>query len=822
MLQSVDASAMQQWVDSVMQQLTPDQRLGQLLMPQIVGGYTPEVKGRIVQQLSKYHVGGVFFSKGTIASQAQLTRYAQQQSASHIQYSGGLPLLVGIDGEWGLAMRLSDAPKFPRNKVLGELPAEVRDSLCYAYGREVARQCKLLGIHVNFAPVIDVNSNPKNPVIGTRSFGATTDEVIAPALAYARGLEDGGVLSVGKHYPGHGDTDTDSHKALPRLAHSREQMYERELVPFKAYADSGLGGLMVAHLDVPSLSGCEGMPSTASRKIVNDILREEFGFNGLVFTDGLAMKGASNYPDINVKALLAGNDILLQPHPAETAWNQLIAARTRGELTQDTIDAKCRRVLAWKYLLTRNTPNELPVAELAAAINNGSAQQLIAEIERYSADAATKTEVDATLQGDQLAANNENNVFRIVDSLVYDAIAKEAFPGCQVLIAQEGKILYSKSYGWTDQSHQNVVTNQTKYDLASCSKAIGTVPALMKAIDLYDIHLSDKLSQYIPALEGTDKATLTIQQALFHETGMRDSYPFYNRTIDTLSYYHRYYYGKRTDYYCVQMDKDAWTPDNLSFDTAFITTKPDARHSLPLARNLYITPSFRDTIMAKIISLPLRNRGRYRYSDLNFVMLRAVIEKASGMPLDKFLYTNLPQLYGKTLTYTPLQRGFSKVQIAPTEDDQSFRHQLIHGYVHDELCAWSGGVEGNAGLFGSAEELFPVAQMLLDGGKWQGEQLITAATAQTFTTRKSKVSRRGLGFDKPETDPKKVNPCADEASPATFGHTGFTGTCFWVDPQKKLVFIFLCNRINPHRWNRKLTSEGVRPALQKAIYEALK
>lgn len=831
MLQSTDSIAMQQWVDSVMASLTPDQRLGQLIMPQIVGGNTPEVKARINQMLSKYHVGGFLFSKGTIASQAQLTRYAQQQSVEHPAFSGGCPLLISIDGEWGLAMRLSDAPKFPRNKVLGELPVSVRDSICYEYGREVARECQLLGIHINFAPVLDINSNPNNPVIGTRSFGASAEDVIAPAIAYAQGLEDGGVLSVGKHFPGHGDTDTDSHKTLPHLSHSREQMYQRELLPFKAYAEAGLGGIMVAHLDVPALAETSGIPSTASRKIVNDILREEFHFNGLIITDGLAMKGASNYPDINVKALLAGNDILLQPTPTDAAWNQLLAARKRGDLPQEIIDAKCRRVLQWKYVLTRNKPSKLTPEKLAAEINNGAAKCLIEQINQYSKkNTPSKPEIDATLEGDKLAADvastsnsgKSNNTFAKVDSIIYDAIAKEAFPGCQILVAQKGQILYNKAFGWTDHSHKEVVTKNTKYDLASCTKALGTVPALMKTIDIYNIKLSDKLSKYIPEMVGTDKASLTIQQALFHETGMRDSYPFYSQTIDTASYYQNYYSGKKSDYYCIQMDKNTWTPDNLAFDTTYITSQRDARHSVPLAENLFITPSFRDTILQQTIGLPLHRTGRYRYSDLNFVFLRAVIERVSGMKLDQFLYTQLPQFYGKTLTYTPLQRGFDVNLIAPTEDDQSFRHQLLQGHVHDELCAWSGGIEGNAGLFGSAEEIFPIAQMLLDGGKWQEAQFIKESTVRTFTTRKSLTSRRGLGFDKPETVKGKANPCADVCSPATFGHTGFTGTCFWVDPKKDLVFIFLCNRINPHRWNRKLTSENIRPSLQKAVYEVIK
>ncbi|MDO4496546.1 MAG: glycoside hydrolase family 3 N-terminal domain-containing protein [Bacteroidales bacterium] len=841
LLNKVDSVAMYHWVDSVMQTLSPDQRLGQLIMPQVVGGNTPQVRAQILELERRFHIGGIFFSKGTIESQKSLTQYAQHLAEDSSRFCAGLPLLIGIDGEWGLAMRLSDAPKFPRNKSLGQINATVRDSMMYLYGQEVARECKLLGIHVNFAPVLDINSNPNNPVIGTRSFGETTEQVIDPALAYAKGLESGGVLSCGKHFPGHGDTDTDSHKALPRLAHSKDLMYERELKPFFAYANAGLGALMVAHLDVPSLSGKEGIPSTASKEIVNNILREEIRFNGLIFTDGLAMKGASNYPDICTKALLAGNDILLQPHPIAQQWRSLLSARKNGQLPQELIDEKCRRVLMWKYALIIANP----VKTTQGKVNSTEARQLVNLLTKLSQDkkqlpesnnsnSTKKTETDPTLQADSAQIQNrhhpkvghKNKHSELISALA--AIAREgfssgAYPGCQILVAQHGEILYQSNFGYLDPQTLEPVKNRTLYDLASVTKAAATVPAVMLTIDKYGVKLTDKLSKYIKELQNTDKQNLTVEQALMHETGLRSAYNFYALTIDSASIDNRLYSGKRQGKYTIQQDKSTWFHEGLKFKPFWITQEKDSAHTLQVADKMFVRQEIRDSILTKIISLPLHNIGKYRYSDLNFVLLRIMVERVSQQSIDQLLTLQLPELFGgEQLCYLPLNKGIEVQNIAPTEIDNALRHQQLRGFVHDETAAWSGGVEGNAGLFGSAQGLFPVLQMFVDKGRIANRQAISKETCELFTTKKSKISRRGLGFDKPETNPQKSNPCSDNAPASVFGHTGFTGSCFWIDPDKEIVFIFLCNRVNPHRWNSKLTQANIRTRLQGTIYDNLK
>ncbi len=839
MLKRVDAECMEKWVDSIMDQLTPDERLGQLIMP-IVASTNDDAHRQIISQdLKNYHVGGLLFSKGTIATQAKTTQWARKQAKK-------APLWIALDGEWGLSMRLTDAIKYPRNGALGTINPEIRDSLMYLYGLETARQCRLMGININFAPVLDINSNPNNPVIGNRSFGSTVWDVVPPAMSYCQGLEEGGILAVGKHFPGHGDTDTDSHKTLPRLNHDRERMLSFECAPFDCFVKGGFGGLMMAHLEVPSLDSTANLPSSLSQPIVTGLLKEQMGFTGLIFTDGLAMKGVNSVPDYSVKALLAGIDVLLDPVPLKTQWANLKKAVTEGRLPQSLIDEKCRKVLRWKYVLCVGREEELSTQGLLERINTPEAKALqatlLSEVEKAKTERVeVKCEqYDPTEQGlpqEQEATTNDSipeesavkeTSFRgaKIDSLISDAIRRGAFPGCQILVAHKGKIVYNKAFGWKDYEHKEPNSLETVYDLASVSKAAATIPALMKAYDEHDMKFSDLISKYVPELRGTDKKQLTLRQALYHETDIRDGYTFYAMTLDTTSFDKVFYSPREEAPFTIRQDKRCWFQEGLRFDPFWISTEKDATHTLPIARDLWLNPLFRDSIVQKIVDLPLKKPHRYRYSCLNFVLLRKAIENVTKMPMDQYLYEKFPQFYGPgKLCYRPLENGTPLERIAPTEKDEALRKQTLRGYVHDELCAWSGGVEGNAGLFGSATQLYPVLKMFLDGGKYEGKQVVNAITVERMTTQKSHISRRGLGFDKPEFDPRwriKRNPCSLKCPATVYGHTGYSGTCFWVDPTNNMIYIFLCNRINPVRWNTLLGEEDIRQHIQTLIYESIK
>lgn len=356
LFKDVNQKAMNHWVDSVFKTLTTEEQLAQLIMPIVYPSQDMQAIKREEQRFSKFKWGGILYQKGLMAHQLIMNKRLQQANS--------IPLLIALDGEWGLYMRLKDAPRFPRNLGLG-LAGDAQ--MLYEYGREIARECRLMGIHVNFAPTVDVNINPLNPVIGSRSFGSTPSVVSQLSEAYALGLEDGGVLSVAKHFPGHGDTSEDSHKTLPIVQATRKRLELVELDPFKHYINSGLGGIMTAHLRVPALEN-RSIPSSLSPNVCTDLLKKDLGFQGLIFTDGLEMEGVQTQSlgDIGVAALLAGNDILLGPASPEAQLNNLVLAYWDGRLPAKLIEEKVRKVLAYKYRLIIS---ERPSAATAETIN---------------------------------------------------------------------------------------------------------------------------------------------------------------------------------------------------------------------------------------------------------------------------------------------------------------------------------------------------------------------------------------------------------------------------------------------------------------------
>lgn len=329
--------------------LTIEEQIGQLIIPIWEPRYDSASRDRYLRLIDQIHPGGILFRKGEPYDQYRLTHLLQERSR--------IPLLITADAEWGLAMRLQGTIRYPRMKLLADhcTPEEM-----YTLGQHMAEQCRVMGIHVSFAPVLDVNNNPKNPVIGTRSLGATPDIVISHGLALARGLEDGGVLSVAKHFPGHGNTDKDSHKTLPTVSGSLEELERVELAPFRAYIEAGLGGIMVAHLSVPALEPDVTCPSSLSHAVVTGLLREQLGFKGLIFTDGLEMRGvqrAEGLP-ISVAAILAGNDLLLGPLDPLASYQELLSAYRAGTLSAETIQDRCLRVLCYKLLLHAGETSE--------------------------------------------------------------------------------------------------------------------------------------------------------------------------------------------------------------------------------------------------------------------------------------------------------------------------------------------------------------------------------------------------------------------------------------------------------------------------------
>ena len=279
-----DLENQQIWVDSVYSNMSLEQKVGQLFMVDVFSRDPKAKTDKIKKLITQYHIGGVIFSKGGPNLQAKLTNEFQALSKTK--------LMIAMDAEWGLAMRLDSTFAYPWNMTLGAIKDA---SIIEHVGRRIGEHCKKLGVHINFAPVVDINTNPKNPIIGNRSFGEDTDNVTQKSIAFIKGMQSAGILANAKHFPGHGDTDTDSHKTLPTINFSKNRIDSIELYPYKRLMNQGLSSVMVAHLNVPSLEPQNGLPSSLSKIIVTDILKKDLGFKGLIFTDALNMKGAANF-----------------------------------------------------------------------------------------------------------------------------------------------------------------------------------------------------------------------------------------------------------------------------------------------------------------------------------------------------------------------------------------------------------------------------------------------------------------------------------------------------------------------------------------------
>jgi len=955
----------QRWVDSLMDKLTLKEKIGQLFIYTLSPVDSKRNLVLLNDVIDTYKVGGLLFSGGKVSNQAQLTNRAQKRSR--------LPLMITFDGEWGLAMRLRGTPVFPKNMVLGCIQD---NRLIYEYGREMARQCRTLGIQVNFAPVADVNINPHNPVINSRSFGENPIWVADKVIAYASGLESGKVLSVCKHFPGHGDTDVDSHKALPVLPFSRERLDSVELYPFKAAIRSGISGIMVGHLQVPVIEPVGGLPSSLSRNIVFDLLTKEFKFKGLIFTDALAMKGVSGNHSVCLQALKAGNDMVLAPRNLKAELAAVMEAVEKGELSREDIDIKCRKVLTYKYVLGLNKKPYVQMSGLGYRINTPQTRDLIRrlnmaaitvlnnknhilplhsektqslaflevdsenelspfaqQIEKYVPITRFRlrpnlSETDAKLLKDSLShfkrvivavgeqrlasyqsffaniapnaavyvfftpgkmlmqihravskahavilghtLNDEvqrqvadvlfakatadgrlsaslgglfyagqgvtitpqtplhympedyglsSNALLKADSVALDGISQGAYPGCQLVVLKDGHMVVDKTFGTHSGIGSPLVQGSDIYDLASLSKTTGTLLAIMKLYDKGRFNLTDCISDYLPFLKHSNKKNITIQELLFHQSGLPSGIGFYQEAIDKDSFKGKLFSNKKDRLHTLHVDDGFWANPNFKFKKEYVSPFKTDGYIWQVSDSIWVNQSFEKVLQKKIAEAPLGPR-KYRYSDVGFILLRFLAEKLSGMPMDEYLQREFYEPMGLAHTaYLPLRR-FKKSEIVPSSVDDFLRKSVLQGFVHDESAAFQGGVSGNAGLFSNARDVAQVYQMLLNGGEIDGQRYLSKETCDLFTTEVSKISRRGLGFDKPDKNPHNSN-CAANVPMEVFGHTGFTGTCAWADPVNNLVYVFLSNRIYPDVNNRKLIKLNIRERIQEAVYDAM-
>ncbi|MDB5227788.1 MAG: serine hydrolase [Bacteroidota bacterium] len=925
--------------------MTLDEKIGQLFM---VAAYSNKDEASyltIDKYISDYKVGGLIFFQGTVQKQAELTNRYQSESK--------LPLWIGMDAEWGLGMRLDNTISYPRQLTLGALDDA---SLIHDMGKEIARQMHRLGVHINFAPDIDVNSNPNNPVINDRSFGDNKFAVARKGIAYMQGLQENKILAVGKHFPGHGDTEVDSHMDLPVVTRPKERLEAVELYPFRQLIRYGTGGMMVAHLNVLALDGAPNFPATLSPKIVQQKLIDSIGFRGLIFTDAMNMKGVTKfYPSgiAEVMAIKAGCDVLLFPDNVDSAISGVRCAVQDSDISEEMIEARVRKILLAKYWLGLNQYHPIKLDSIDADINNEQAkflkfklmenaitvvrdsallipvvnlQKRIAHVEIGSSkptvfsnmlDKYVQTQhffipkdesittfntVLANLKDDHLvivdiqnmsrfAAKNfgltENtltflkqlnkqnkvilNIFGSPYSLKYfqdfntvmvsyneeedaqsiaaqvifgargaegtlpvtvgkfqygdgsctnagmrlkygsplevnmnskilskiDLIAQKAIddhitPGCQILVAKDGEVIYEKGFGY--HTYDNTLPTKTTdlFDIASLTKVTATLPIIMKMQEQGKLNVNKTLGDYFSYPPNSNKKDIVIKEMLCHQAGLPAWIPFYKNTLDSTG-----------------------TPDSLWYAKI-----PDSIFSIKILDSLYLKRSFRDSIYNMIYNCPLGAK-EYKYSDLGYYLLKEIIEKIYKDSLQnitrRYLYSPLGMSYTQ---YNPKWNGYDLNKIMPTEDEKTFRKSVLLGTVHDQGAALLGGVAGHAGIFTNSNDLAKYFQMLLNGGVYGGYRYYSEQTIKTFTTKQYPGNRRAIGFDKP-TPPGQEGPACESASPESFGHTGFTGTIAWADPKYNIVFIFLSNRVYPSAENNVLAKQNIRPKIQQVIYDAM-
>lgn len=937
----------EKWVDSVYHAMSLEERLGQLFMVDLFSSAAPANIEKVRTLIKEQHIGGIIFSKGGPVRQANLNN--EFQALSHV------PLLIGMDAEWGLAMRLDSTFAYPWNMTLGA----IKDNrIVEEVGERIGKHCKRLGVHFNFAPVVDINTNPNNPIIGNRSFGEDRDNVTQKAIAFMKGLQKAGVLANAKHFPGHGDTDTDSHKTLPTLLYDRKRLDSIELYPYREIINEGLSSVMVAHLNIPSLISETDFPSSISKDVVTQLLQEDLGFQGLIFTDALSMKGASNFKDpgeIDLAAFLAGNDVLLIPQDVPKAHALLLKSFEEGIITEERLAHSVKKILLAKYKVGLNNyqpvstknliedlnsfedialyekamenaitvvTNEklvLPIKELQktkiAYVNFGddtgepffkylnnytrvdwiqaqSLDEYLQKLTQYDYvvigfhksnenpwkdykisanellwmneiankhkvildifarpyalsdlnDSSNYEAVVVSYQNSELAqsisaqiifgarsakgvlpvsagpAFNEgtsivtNNLKRLqygspesvgmsssslklIDSLARKGYYDGMYPGAQIVVARKGKVVYQHSFGYHTPGKEEKVKDSDLYDVASLTKILATLPMVMKLFDQKVINMETKLPELLPEYANSNKKDITLKRMLSHYARLKAWIPFYTKTLDATTG------GPSMKYY---------------------SREKELRFSKPVAKDLYMRNDYSDTIYEEIRQSELNRSNGYKYSDLPFYILKKYLEEFFDLPLNELVQRELYESLGANFTtYKPLEK-FSLDQVIPTEEDNSFRMQKVHGYVHDQGAAMLGGVSGHAGLFSNANDVAKIMQMYLWKGNYGGRTYMSPETLDAFNTCYfcDQNVRRGVGFDKPQLG--SSGPTCGCVSMTSFGHSGFTGTFAWADPDEEIVYVFLSNRTFPDMENRMLISSNLRSIIQEAIYDAIK
>ena len=927
---------------SQMDSMTVRQKIGQVMMVRLYSkpGQNESFE-EVRSDIAEYGIGGVIAMQGDRSTtQRNLHALDSVSRSDH-----GVGLLTAMDAEWGSGMRLPDGLTFPRAMALG---ATENETLVRTAGYLAGVELKSLGIGIDFAPVADVNSNPENPVIGNRSFGSRPEMVGALASAWAEGLREAGVMAVGKHFPGHGDADMDSHLTLPRIHSDSAHFADIELPPFRSLIYRGVEGMMTAHLDVPALDSTSGMPTSLSKMVVRDLLIDSLGFEGLVFTDALTMAGASDIVppgSREVAALNAGNDILLFPSDPPLVLDSIESALLRGELDTARLDEACLKVLLAKQWLDEIDPPGAKVPSrdevqrqlrdhmlvhlgsgwtldprrtpaLVIVGNQGEAMERRLRLShpevlviRLGKDALSDSEIESTVRSVEgygevllafldesnkparrfgiprgaerlmerlsgtprrlfvtlftspyalahlpripdaqwMVAHHEDNLtqeaavaawcgegdargklpvdvaewnagegspmmatrlLRAVpnpstermaqrlDSLADAAIVMGATPGMRILVLKDDSIHHDAAYGVLGDGSNRPVERHHLYDLASITKvAVSTLLAMM-SVERDMIGLDEPLKKLLPkdrnAPLDSELARRTLRDVLAHRSGLPAWIPFY---MDLIAH----------------------------ADTAKgALSEGDIPGWVTLCSDRCMHPDWRDSIRTTVRGVEPKPVGEYRYSDIGYYLLQEILESQWNMPLDRIADSLIFRPLGlEHMGYLPSEWA-SSGDIAPTERDTIFRDAWIQGHVHDPGAAMMGGIAGHAGLFSDAYDLAVIMECMRNGGVWRGTRIVREETVREFTTRAfpDEDNRRALGWDKPglEVD---TGASGNAGSWSSFGHSGFTGTLAWTDPEGNWTAIILANRVCPDAGNRLFIDEDIRTKALVIVQEAL-
>ena len=922
------------WVESTLGKMTVDEKIGQLLFATYYGGFTATdspAYQQLLHNVQDLHVGGfIVITHGSPLGILKSQAYPTAMLANQLQTKSKLPLLIGADFERGTAMRYDEGTSFPTAMAVaaGGNPKDA-----YTMGKITASEARATGVNWVYAPDSDVNNNPANPIINTRSFGENPQRVGEFASAFIKGVEDGGALATAKHFPGHGDTAADSHIDLPVIPASRERLEHLELVPFRAAIAAGADAIMTGHLSVPALEPDPNTPATLSQNILEGLLRNELGFHGLIVTDAMDMGGITvRYApgEAAVRAVVAGADCLLMPPVPDAAFEALEGAVRSGRISKQRLDESVRRILqakarlglnknrlmdvnalnhrfgsvAWQkeaqeisdrgVTLLRDKPHRLPLD--GTKPSRGLLLAFYADPEPYPGEdleRELRSRFDSltTLRADTRFVNA--SILKLPSPDTYDVAIVGFFvrvsdrkgnvdvPPEQAALAEQvyktGKPVVTVAFGspYLIEEFPQAETWLAVFGISdvaqiSAARALfgeipvrGHLPVSVPGVNLkagfgievpanpmtlrpMDVREDGQLRPAYEVVERAVKdkafpgATLAVGlrgRVAMHAFG-KLSYDAKSRAVVPTTMYDIASLTKvvvtttlvaklAEGDFAVPLDLDAkverYLPEWASGPQPEWRHRVTVRHllthtsGLPPFKEYWRTSKSKHDTLTKIFAEPLEYEPGTKevYSDLGIILMAEIIDRLTGKKLDDLANTFIFSPLGMTNSmYKPPKKLWPT--IAPTEIDNNYRHRLIQGEVHDENAYAIGGVSGHAGVFSTAPDLAAFCQMLLNGGVYAHQRILRRATVTQFTTpQQLSGGSRTLGWAVPTPGGLSGHYFSEHS----FGHTGFTGTSIWIDPDRQLFVVFLTNRVHPTRENQKI--QQVRRDLHDAVMQAL-